>query len=499
MVRAFFFGIIAFSLLNHLVFGQSYDCNDAYECTSTEISVTAGETSSIRCSGYHSCAQAVKIESMGNTQILCLGGYACAHASLIQHDNSTYHRHIYCSGTFSCAFVDLIYNKHGYVYCGGELSCSESVALAERVTCSGDRSCYKSFLQVQSSSIYSPSIWLFGHLSAQDATINVDSDDSGVYAYGYNAANGAELICNGTCDLSCYAGGCNNITLSCISDDSSCTFIIDCHSAEYSQACPNGYIIPDYLSIPSLRDKEFSTYDNLDKACNSSITGAVHCDDYQECYASGTISATAPVCCTAYYSCTFTSNIYPNIESIDTNSSTTAFRADAYWSANDMTGSLIAQNGGNLYFAAKYANWRGTSSYITTIETLSDWDIIVTGYSGLSYKIIQQARNLYCGGYYACRGAIISSFANMVYGGGYYSLSGASLHNIGGSVYCAGKGNCEESSMNNIGGNVVGIGEDCMYDSNFSNINGTVAGFGYQSLYSADMNNVVNVWYINFV
>ena len=107
--------------------------------------------SNIECYGYHSCTQAIKIESTSSAYIRCYGAYSCADAVLIQHKiiSSSFDRGIECYGLYSCAFVDSIYNDKGLVYCFGELSCAESFAytLMSFITCHGTRACHKSHIK----------------------------------------------------------------------------------------------------------------------------------------------------------------------------------------------------------------------------------------------------------------------------------------------------------------------------------------------------------------
>ena len=273
----------------------------------------------------------------------------------------------------------------------------------------------------------------------------------------------------------------------------SCTINTVCYDAEQSEACPDGYVLPDYLSIPSLIDKEFSTYDNSYKSCYTPINGAVNCDDYQECYSGGTYDENTPMCCTSYEACKLSTSITTNININDSNVYKTAFRADGFFSANQMSGTVFAESGGNIYMAGTNANLDTSSTYRTTIKTNGNGGIVVSGAYAAYYKILTQARNLYCLGLYACRSGTISSISGMVYGGGHYSLQYASITDVDGSVFCPGHRHCYQTTMTNIGENVVCIGQQCLYNSNFCNVNNTVAGYGYESLYSAYMDNVVNV------
>ena len=471
------------------VYGQSsYRCHDAYECQLDTISDSSSSGSNIECYGYYSCTQATRITSSGNAYIYCYGGYSCAEAGSIEHTGSS-ERHILCYGSFSCAYVNDIYNEDGLVECFGELSCAESIIVTDRndIYCSAARSCYGS--NVTSSADF----YFHASLAAQNAIIISDASSVNLYVWGYDSTYGAQLICSGTCNVNCNAGGCNNFSLGCAGAGGSCTINTNCNSAEQSEACPNGYVLPDYLSIPSLIDTQFSTYNNSYRSCSTSINSAVNCDDYQECYNSGTYNENTPMCCTSYEACERTTNINTNINVNDTNVYKTAFRADGYYSANQMSGTVFAESGGNIYLAGAYANSDTSSSYKTTIKTNGNGDIIVSGYEAAYDKILTQARNLYCLGYEACTYGTISSISGMVHASGAFSLRYASISDVDGSVYCAGQSNCLQTTMSNISGNVICIGYRCLYNSYFYNVNNTVAGYGEESLYSTSMDNVANV------
>ena len=513
MASPLLFLVVSFAWWYDRVYGQStYECHNASECALAAISDSTTTGSNIECYGYHSCTQATTILSTANAHIFCYGGYSCVEAESIEHTGTSYTRDICCYGSFSCAYVDDVYNEDGTIYCHGELACAESTLTTEHssIYCYGARSCYGSDL---TSSRY---FYLYGSLAAQNAILR--SVGTYVYMHGYESTSGAELVCSGSCGVHCYGGGCNNFTMGsflclfiysifcyfqffvffCIVTvvvgcEGTCGIAIVCHDAEQSEACPDGYVLPDYLSIPSLVDKEFSTYDNSYKSCYTPISSAVNCDDYQECYSGGTYDENTPMCCTSYDACKLSTSITTNININDSNVYKTAFRADGYYSANQMSGTVFAESGGNIYLAGAYANSETSSTYRTTIKTNGNGDIIVSGYYGAQYKILTQARNLYCLGYVACRFGTISSISGMVYGGGYYSLQYASITDVDGSVYCAAYYSCYETTMANIGENVVCIGQECLYNSNFYNVNNTVAGYGDRSLYSAYMDNVINV------
>lgn len=491
--------------LHDRVNGQSmHHCHNAYQCALTTVEDTSSPSRKIECYGYHSCSQAIKIESTANASIECYGGYACAGATLIQHIGTSYSKHIRCYGSFSCAFVDTIYNQYGRVYCSGELSCTKSTIIVEndKIYCSGSRGCYQSDLRSASH------FFMVGHLGAQDAIIrcgNYNNNSNVVLDMdGYDAGNGAKLICNGVCNVNCYAGGCNNFTFGCEKNNTNCSINIDCIDAEYSDACPNGYIIPQYLSIPNLREKDFSTYNNSDESCHN--TYALNCDDYRECYNISSFDRNGTICCTSYEACkssiniTINMNAYVNDSNYSYNRYDIAFRADGFFSAGQMPGTVLAQNGGDVYFAAHCAscNDNYNSIYRTRIKTITNSDIICSGSFATHYKVLSQASNLYCLGRGSCANTEISLIDGIIFGGGYRSLSFASVMNVVGSVYCVTRYSCLATTLINISANIVGLGSFSLYASVFNNVNGTVAGYGNQSLSLTQIINVASVCY-NFV
>ena len=192
------------------VYGQStYECHDAYECAFDTISDSTTSGSNIECYGYHSCTQATTIVSTAGAYIYCYGGYSCAEAGSIEHTGTTYSSHIYCRGSFSCAYVDDIYNEYGHIDCSGELACAESTIVTDTdaIYCYGGRSCYGSDLTS------SNDFYLHGSLAAQNAIIRSGDSIVILYVHGYDATNGAKLICTATCNVYCYGGGCNNFAI----------------------------------------------------------------------------------------------------------------------------------------------------------------------------------------------------------------------------------------------------------------------------------------------
>ena len=375
-----------------VVYSQ-YQCYNAYSCAyDSSISYS---TTTILCYGDHSSTGS-SITTTSTGYIYCYGSYSCYQATQVRHTSDSYTRSIHCYGLSACASVAYLYNNHGALYCHGELSCSESTIIAESdnsMYCDGVRSCYGADIQV------AYIIYLRGLLAAQDATITAYDTAATFYFYGHESGNGATIECLDTCAIYCYGTGCNGLMLNC--QDSGCVFSVTCYDgAENSDVCSYGYEIPESLRIPSFTDVEFSTYENSHYACNTSLTGAIHCDDYQGCYNGGSKSNNGSICCSGYQSCNYIPNLTtaPNVSNV--NVAEIAYRADGYASANSMSGTIDAsKNGGNMYFSGRDANSDASDSYETTIKNNGKWDIFSMGHDATRYKIITSARNLHCGGH----------------------------------------------------------------------------------------------------
>ena len=127
--------------------------------------------------------------------------------------------------------------------------------------------------------------YLYGAYAAQNAILRAGDSAITIYSRGFDALNGAQIICMSNCSIECHSNGCNNVTLTCDGSDS-CNWDIICINALESDLCPNGYQLPYNLSFPNLKHVEFTTYDNSYKTCHTSTTNALNCDDYQSstCY-----------------------------------------------------------------------------------------------------------------------------------------------------------------------------------------------------------------------
>ena len=215
----------------------------------------------------------------------------------------------------------------------------------------------------------------------------------------------------------------------------------------------------------------FSSFDNSNITCDSSITNALVCADYQECYSTSLDTNNAPICCTSYEACLEALNISATIPFNSSAINNISIRCDGYYSCSDVTGIIYSKNGGgDMYFTGAFS---GSYTMIKN-DNNNNHNIICTGAVSCGHTtLIQNALNLYCMGFYSCLRADSIQYIGNVYGYGGESLRESNISDILDSVYCGGYRSC--------------------YQSSITNVNDTVYGSGYQVLYEAVINNVTNL------
>ena len=126
-----------------------------------------------------------------------------------------------------------------------------------RIICDGARSCADG--DYTSNNIFT----VRAALGTQNSILRA-GDNSVSYTFGaHEAAEGAEIICDNTCSITCYSTGCNGLTLTCVTGPGTCNFNIYCNSGAKSSICPNGYELPSSFILPSLVNREFTTLSNI--------------------------------------------------------------------------------------------------------------------------------------------------------------------------------------------------------------------------------------------
>ena len=480
-------------------------CYNAYECAYDTIFESG--TASIQCLGDHSCYDADAIFSTSQSNIYCHGSYSCSSSTIIQHTGtSEYDRAIRCFGLNSCSHVDLIYNAFGDLQCWGELSCaSSSITLNNGdLYCWGDRSCANTTIESGGTN------YISGHMAAYKAVFkSLKATNYATYEfYGTESGKHAVILCrdNTYCTVNCYGNACNDLTLKCgddkYDDTGNCTFHIDCRYAEKSNICPDRDSFSSYgfmYSIPSLEDTVMSDKNNSEYACqNSTNPNTIVCGDVLECSnekSLDTRDTVAPICCTGTYGCYNVTNITSCTDSNHSRSERNydvAIRCDGYKSCDDIKSTIKAINGGNIYLSGAYTAF--DDEKIAVIETTNDYDIYCTAVYSCRYKILKNAKNVYCVGKEACYYVTLISNVYTVWSyGGYSSAIGAAMINIGGNIYCGAYMSCYSSVIINVGGDVYGNGYQTLYTASISNVQRSVIGFGYQALYRATINNVTDV------
>ena len=445
--------VFAWCNKNTFVNGQ-LGCHSASSCEG--ITVT-NSTTSIECWGSSSCASS-SMSALGSNSIGCQASYSCYNARQLQTQSSS----VGCNGLFSCAFIDNFYVGAGSIACTAELSCSNSrITIAQQgssISCHGDRSC-------SNSTIFGDIFYIDGNLGVADSILHNLYDGGTFNLWGADSGYNTTIICkNGTsCDIICYSSACNHLTLLCEYGDDNCGFNMDCSYAEHSDNCPDGYYMS--FDMVSLIDVSFSTHENSDLCSGSTIYAESYgynvtdCGDYQECTSIVNSHAEA-VCCTGSRGCNGASSV--------TSSNGGDIRCDGSLACDNIGGSILAENGGNIYLSGGNAN-DGSS---TIIETTSMYDIICSGSKCCRFlDTIQNAMNLYCLGHKSCRSpsSLFENISN-VFAYGWTSCHSTTMNNIWNSVYCNTHQSCYGSTITNVGDSIYGNGYQSLYGGQIANV-----------------------------
>ena len=411
--------VIILSLTLHGIHSQS-ECYNAYSCASANIS----STESIHCWGYHSCYQA----SLQTSSIInCNGAYSCLNANMAY--SNTF---VFCYGLGSCARIDLLGDIAEPIQCYSELSCYQSNIFAYYVYCRGERSCADTTVHLSST------FYAYAYASAQNCTFYSIGLHTHYFFYGSYSGDNATIICgNGhRCFVYCQNTGCNNLNMLC---NGTCTFGVFCNNDAFkSDICSNGKIInQEKLKLLSFDD----IYENrVSSPCDTSITNAIHCDDYQECYDSASLDENAPICCTSSFGCYHVNNITSMFLSNSSVINGIAIRCDGYWSCGH-SNHIQARNGGDIHISGLYA---GHS--VGIIETTLNYDIFCTSYSGCSGATLKNANNTYCTAYTSCQYTFIVNVSN-VWMYGHYAGYNSRITGLKNELHCAGDYSCKSTNI----------------------------------------------------
>lgn len=458
-------------------------CNTPYGCASSSMS---GDD--LTCRGYHACDSATWTNSnTGGDEVNCGASYSC-YKSNLDHQSPT--KGIYCDALYSCADSVNLHSAN-VVYCRGDESCLDSTIYGgSEITCDGFESCMDAVIYVNGTLTGN------GPLSTSNSLIYSVGDEISIDFVGPQSGHGATVFCNSgsICNIYCYEDGCNDLTLTSLGGN----FNVSCdNSAFSSDVCPNGEIFSSlviYTEYPRLTDEE-----DPDTICDASITGAINCDQWNECDNSALTNYDGPICCTAESTCNSNADLQTyNI------SNTTAIRCDGESSCE--FSNVKAVNGGNIYLTAYFA------AEGATIATTMEYNIECTGLqSCYQAENISNAKNvyclageacaeissiskikenMYCFGSLSCKDITISYVKN-VYGGGYQSCYYGSLTFIE-NVYVYGYESCYRCSMENIQNTSV-YGYQSWYYGSLTSIE-NVYVYGYQALYGTVVSFVNNLF-----
>ena len=170
-----------------------------------------------------------------------------------------------------------------------------------------------------------------------------------------------------------------------------------------------------------------------------------------------------------------------------------AIRCDGLISCDDITGSIVAKNGGDMYFSGYIAASQASATNNGIIQTTNNYDIICSGHDSCKYQTIQNGSNLYCIAGWACYQASLIQYISNVYVYGMGAAYQSTMNNIFGNIYCGTYEACYESIISNVGNSVYGISYRVLYNSIISNIGNNLIVFGKQGLYGATINSVKEV------
>ena len=456
-------------------------CYEAYSCAQRPIIETKNDT---QCFGDHSCTNSPQMLSSGNTSVNCFGSYSCYNTTTIYHNPATDYLPINCPGLYSCAFINNITTIQGNVLCRGELSCYGSTIYIHTydLYCNGDRSCANAIITSGRQNFF------YSHMAAYNSILNSNGDDV-LYSFrgtasGYNTT----IHCNSghTCHIECYSNACNHLN---INRDPGSTVNVTCTQAEKSEICPNGMLTSSSYRLPDLSNVSMSTIENSITPCgtsnsNASVNG-ITCGDYRGCVAgvgngNNTTSletggdsenSAGPICCLGYESCVNITRINSEIEwnetaaAINKGSSTTAIRCDGGFSCANVNQSIVAGNGGNVYFAGRFA-----SNNSILVETRNNSDIFCTAAVSCTYISLQNGNNLYCTGGWSCALANLINNFNYVWGYGVNSIVNVVITNINNNIYCGTTKVCANTIIDNVGGTLIASGYNSLTNGTISNV-----------------------------
>ena len=355
-------------------------CRGAYECYDETLNTDAV------CYGDHSCAFA----EFNSDWISCGGAFSCFGSPLMEI-NSTY-LGVHCDALYSCAMINLITNQGSIVSdsssisanldCTGEQSClGTTVSLTDNtdldLNCYGDHGCANMNIEINGTS----ETTVYGSLGAANAIFNIYADSDSFNSHSFDFWGGASgynttINCGGysLCNINCYGDACSNLSLIC-GDNAQC--VVDCSRAELSSVCDDSSVsysidaLPGDWggSVPSLKDKTFSTFANSRMYCNDTDGDGFGYNNRVYVYGDGNdiddVSNSSAVygiidelesgfingsmCCTGYTFCgDFNMTVDGNESGIAARcDGLSSCAVDSFKPANE----IFCPNGGDLYFS----------------------------------------------------------------------------------------------------------------------------------------------------
>ena len=280
-----------FHLLSLVLFIQcavinGYECNDAYSCAVSTLSLSVN----LLCNGYYSCFNSPSLYASWPDDIYCDGSLSC------QISDSISAAYANCNAFLSCAGVDSLTGAYAWVCCGGESSCSQSIiSTGANINCHGIFSCSLSEINhhiYPAGSQYR--VNANGALSLYNSDVNSASSGSyfRVSLYGAYSGYGSTMDCSvdsNICYIYCYGEGCNNITL--VENNK---WYIKCTSSnKFDNICIDGFDIQYLFGMKTILPFEpfLGLIDGMNgfnnqviASCNNLLDDdIINCMDYEEC------------------------------------------------------------------------------------------------------------------------------------------------------------------------------------------------------------------------
>ena len=179
-------------------------CDDAFECTGSQI--TVDDDDSLQCRGYKANSGLnSSIVATDDARIFIGGAFGCYKIGSITSEH-----YLYIFGSHGASFGD-IDASGAHVYSAAGLSNARFDSRGFFISCNGDMSCFGANIT------YAAVIDAYGSFSLSNAVIDSNGQDLEISFYGFFAGFNSVINCGSgdICNIYCYGNGCYTLTLNC--------------------------------------------------------------------------------------------------------------------------------------------------------------------------------------------------------------------------------------------------------------------------------------------